>query len=407
MLPTLPTDRGILLTPSDPVKLKSNQIMNARRFPFRLQTPLSIGRAGAGSLTLTLCLFLIVAPCKSLAHDPGLSTGQVRILPERIEAELTFAQGDLEAVVPLDTNGDGKISPVEMATARPALEKLGNEMLALRVEDRLVAPKSTTFRLDETNNLHITRTFPARKPGTLSVQSTLIPRLPRGHRQLVTVLDPTGSVVTEALLSAEKDVINLSLEKRSEQATPLDRNIIQGFLKLGIEHIVTGYDHLLFLFALLMIAPGLRQAALIITSFTVAHSITLGLATLNVVNFPSRYVEPLIAATIVYVGVENLVRRGGPRMRWLLTFVFGLIHGFGFAGVLRESGVTSDTTGITMPLLSFNLGVEAGQIAIAAVLLPAIWWARTTPVALRCAVPVGSSLVIILGGWWLLERTIL
>lgn len=106
------------------------------------------------------------------------------------------------------------------------------------------------------------------------------------------------------------------------------------FLSLGVRHILTGYDHLLFLFGLLLVAGGFFSALNIITSFTIAHSITLAVATLRVVQIPSRIVEPLIDASIVVVGVENLMRGEIPKSRRLLTFGFGLIHGFGFASAL-------------------------------------------------------------------------
>ncbi|MGH8612027.1 MAG: HupE/UreJ family protein [Gammaproteobacteria bacterium] len=178
------------------------------------------------------------------------------------------------------------------------------------------------------------------------------------------------------------------------------------FLRLGVEHILTGYDHLLFLFALLIVSPGLWPSIKIITAFTLAHSITLGLATFDIVAVPSAIVEPLIAATIVYVGVENLVRREAPRGRWFLIFIFGLVHGFGFAGVLRELGVGSGDLGIALPLFSFNLGVELGQLTVAACLLPLLARMRARPgLALRW-VPVSSLLVVIAGGYWLAERTL-
>jgi hydrogenase/urease accessory protein HupE len=360
------------------------------------------------TIFLSACLSLWVAPLHAFAHDPGLSTGQLRILPDRIETELTFARADIETLVQLDADGDGRVSALELATAKPALEQFAHEALFFRMDERFVAVGKAAYRLDDTNNFHLIGTWPLRKGRALIIRSALIDRLPRGHRQFVTVLAPTGTVLTEALLSAEQNVINLEVKELCEaEAPPFCNRAFRGFLTLGVEHIATGYDHLLFLFALLMMAPGFRQAALIITSFTVAHSITLGLATLNVVNIPSKYVEPLIAASIVYVGVENLRRRDSPRGRWLLTFAFGLVHGFGFASVLRDLGVSSGTTGIALPLVSFNLGVEAGQIAIAAIALPLIWFARKSPAGVRFGVPICSSVVIALGGWWLLERTVL
>src|SRR5206468_6423517 len=152
-----------------------------------------------------------------------------------------------------------------------------------------------------------------------------------------------------------------------------------GFLALGVKHILTGYDHLLFLLALLVVTQRFGSSLKIITCFTLAHSTTLAMATFNVVTFPSRIVEPLIAVSIIYVSVENLFRRGEPAGRWLLTFGFGLIHGLGFASVLREMGVGTRAGGVLMPLFSFNVGVELGQLMVAAVVLALLWKLRNKP----------------------------
>jgi len=173
---------------------------------------------------------------------------------------------------------------------------------------------------------------------------------------------------------------------------------------MGIRHIWTGYDHLLFLFGLLLVTRNFASAVKIITCFTIAHSITLAVATLSLVHVSSRIVEPLIAASIVYVGVENLFRGDDPKGRWILTFAFGLIHGFGFASVLRELGVGANGGSIGVPLVSFNLGVEIGQIVIAGLILPVIWKLRANPWFLRRWVPVGSVAVTLLGSYWFVQR---
>ena len=171
-----------------------------------------------------------------------------------------------------------------------------------------------------------------------------------------------------------------------------------------MKHILTGYDHLLFLFGLLVVARGFVSSLSIITSFTIAHSITLAVATLNLVQIPSRIVEPLIAASVVYVGIENLLRGDNPKARRLLAFGFGLIHGFGFASVLRETGIGSRTGGIALPLLSFNVGVELGQIMVVAVVLPIIWKLRTSPVLIARWAPACSAAVVLLGSFWFADR---
>ena len=131
---------------------------------------------------------------------------------------------------------------------------------------------------------------------------------------------------------------------------------------------------------------------------------SLAIATLNLVQIPTRIVEPLIAASIVYVGMENLFSRGEPKGRWVLTFAFGLIHGFGFASVLRELGVGANGSSIAGPLISFNLGVEMGQLAVAAIALPLIWKLQARPVFVQRWVPASSVMVVLLGGYWFIQR---
>ena len=175
---------------------------------------------------------------------------------------------------------------------------------------------------------------------------------------------------------------------------------------LGVEHILTGYDHLAFLLGLLIVGGSLRSVLKIITSFTVAHSITLALATLGVINFSPTITEPLIAASIIYVGLEN-IWRGGSDSRWLLALGFGLIHGCGFATALKELGIGSNGSGVALPLLSFNLGVELGQIAIAALILPMVWRLNARPSFAPRLVPACSLVIAVLGGFWLVQRTLL
>jgi hydrogenase/urease accessory protein HupE len=141
------------------------------------------------------------------------------------------------------------------------------------------------------------------------------------------------------------------------------------FIWLGIQHIATGYDHLSFLLGLLIATAALRSLVKIVTSFTVAHSITLALATFDIVILPSRFTESMIAASIVYVAVENLLRKRSIE-RWKLTFLFGLVHGFGFSNVLREMQLPRANLALT--LFSFNLGVEIGQIVFVAMLFPLV-----------------------------------
>jgi hydrogenase/urease accessory protein HupE len=164
------------------------------------------------------------------------------------------------------------------------------------------------------------------------------------------------------------------------QATPSRWEVAATYLRLGIEHILLGYDHLLFVLALVILVRTWRRVALTVTAFTVAHSITLAAATLGFVNVPGPPVEAAIALSIVLVAVEIAnVRRGTPsltaRWPWLVAFCFGLLHGFGFAGALAEVGLPLHA--IPVALLFFNLGVEIGQLSFVAAVLTLAWTLKT------------------------------
>jgi hypothetical protein len=181
---------------------------------------------------------------------------------------------------------------------------------------------------------------------------------------------------------------------------------VGSFIILGFEHILTGYDHLLFLLALLALGGGIGYLLKVVSAFTLAHSITLTLATLNIISLPPRLIESLIALSIAYVAAENLWRKHdqAERWRWLLTFGFGLIHGMGFAGILREMSLPNAT--LAASLISFNVGVEIGQLAFMSVafgLLQLVkrWkWDRV--------VRYGASLTAIAAGlYWFVQRAFL
>lgn len=148
------------------------------------------------------------------------------------------------------------------------------------------------------------------------------------------------------------------------------------FFLLGVEHIATGYDHLLFVLALVLCGRSLLTLLKIVTAFTLAHSITLGAAAFDLVTLPSALVEAAIALSIAYVAFENLYPRHAISRRWTISFGFGLVHGFGFSSVLKEIGLPKGNE--LLALLNFNLGVEAGQIAAVALVVPALLWLRKT-----------------------------
>ena len=166
------------------------------------------------------------------------------------------------------------------------------------------------------------------------------------------------------------------------------------FVRLGVEHILTGWDHLLFLVVLLLRGGGWLSLAKIITAFTVAHSLTLALAVLDVVHLPDRLVEAVIALSIAAVAAENLVESPVVGRRWVVSFCFGLVHGFGFSSALRELGLPAH--GLLLSLFGFNAGVELGQALVVAVALPALALLRRTRWEPRMV--WGSSLAILMAG---------
>ncbi len=180
--------------------------------------------------------------------------------------------------------------------------------------------------------------------------------------------------------------------------------VLRKFIPAGVHHIFIGPDHILFLIGLLLLGGSLGRLLKIVTAFTVAHSLTLALAALNVYNPPARLIEPAIALSIVYVGADNLlIGKQGRDMRALIAFVFGFVHGFGFANVLREFGLPSQALGWS--LFSFNVGVEIGQACIVLAVAPLLAMIRTRDKLLaQRIVTVGSALIVLAGGYWFVER---
>ncbi len=348
------------------------------------------------------------------AHDPGLSTTQIELGHGGLRATIGFAPADIRALLPKSVLSPGTSwTQADLDRTLPYLRELSANLTELRDDKGPVPWVENSVSLASGNSV-IFKLSSSRLPrGRITLQSLVLGRLPPGHRDYVSVTDEAGAVLVEKLAGAGDPAIAIDLGLPSARApdtrTPSETAppTFWGFLRLGIAHIWTGYDHLLFLFGLLLVCRSFRSIVGIISCFTLAHSITLALATLRIVNLPSSLVEPMIAASIVYVGVENLLRRGAePKGRWALTFGFGLIHGFGFASVLRELGVGSNGHGLAMPLFTFNLGVEVGQVTIAAIVLPLVWQLRKNAAFVRRGVPILSAVVALAGLYWFLERTI-
>lgn len=337
------------------------------------------------------------------AHDPGLSSATVVLSETNLEALLVFSTLDAGQIVDLDMNRDGNVSAEELKQAATELNRLAPGALEVEVNGAALKATQANCRFDSNNNTTVHLNFPVASFTNLLIRSIWLTNLPPGHRQYFSLQNPAGIELAQRMLTANANSLTIELDAAPHLAEEKTTSF-GAFLRLGIQHILTGYDHLLFLFGLLIVTRTFGSSLKIITCFTIAHSITLAVATLNLVHLPSRFVEPMIAASIVYVGAENLFRHGEPKGRWLLTFAFGLIHGFGFATVLREMGVGREGSRLAVPLVAFNLGVEVGQIAIAALVLPLVWKLRGWPVFVRRWVPACSAIVVLLGGYWFVQR---
>ncbi len=271
---------------------------------------------------------------------------------------------------------------------------------------------------------------PARN--ALTVRAVFLDRLPASGNSSFVMTDEIGNIFSTKVLSAKDESVELTLPAIAalgtafvETAGPAPAtNLVSpapvatvnnaapanttlgpwDFLKLGIEHILTGYDHLLFLCGLLVACRQIRPMLAVITCFTLAHSLTLALSALDLVRISPLVTEPLIAATIVFVGVENFRGRVDTKTRCGLALGFGLIHGFGFATALRETGLGGTGMALAKPLFAFNLGVECGQLAVAAVFLPMLFVLRNNAWFERYGMQTISAMVVALGGFWMVQR---
>jgi hydrogenase/urease accessory protein HupE len=250
-----------------------------------------------------------------------------------------------------------------------------------------------------------------RRDGGLAGQAVSIEGLSATSTDvLVRVESLEGAIQTERLSPTKTSFLI--------QAVPGAGEVAATYLRLGVEHILFGFDHLLFVLALVMLVRDWRRVAITVTAFTIAHSITLAAATLGFVNVPGPPVEATIALSIMLVSVEILNARGGKpsltaRLPWLVAFSFGLLHGFGFAGALAEVGLPQHA--IPVALLFFNLGVEIGQLAFVAAVLTAAGLFRAAmalrfdpslvQVAANRLDAVAAYVIGTVAAFWLIERT--
>jgi hypothetical protein len=335
-----------------------------------------------------LVVALLLVPRLLAAHQQGVSYSDISVEGGRLRYDLNLSNHDLPG---MDADRDGAISDEEVLAQYPALRRRFAETLLvdaggvrcpLELQDFVIDPAgSVTFRLR----------------GSCGDGAPL--RIGFG------LLAMTGAEGYNLAKIRYHGLLEEHVFTRNDTEVTIGASAglaatFRRFFLLGVEHIATGYDHILFLLALLLVGGGLRALVGIVTAFTIAHSVTLALAALEIVTLPSRLVESAIALSIAWVALENLVfdRTDG---RWRITFVFGLVHGFGFASILRAMHLP--TQGLAISLLAFNLGVEAGQLVVVLISYPLISAIQRAP-RRRMIVSAASTAILTVALYWFIER---
>jgi HupE / UreJ protein len=369
---------------------------------------------------LICAIALALAATTSFAHKASDSYLVLRVdgSGAHINGQWDIALRDLDFAVGIDANGDGAITWGEVkaqhaliasyALARLTLKSAGNDC-PIRINEHLIDEHSdgayAVIRFNATCSQLVER---------LDIEYRLLFDLDSQHRGLLRY--EHGGATRTAILSPEQSLVSIEQGGGAAVQSRYLAEFVQ-YVREGVWHIWIGFDHILFLLSLLLPAvlvlrsriwqpveafrPAFWDVFKIVTSFTVAHSITLTLATLEVISLPSRLVESVIALSVVLAAANNaypLIDRS----RWMIAFAFGLIHGFGFATVLAELGLQSST--LLTALVGFNVGVEIGQLAIVAVFLPVAYWARATWMYRQFVVIGGSVAIILIAAIWFCER---
>lgn len=365
------------------------------------------------ALWFVVVLATLLASATAWAHKPSDSYLTLELENETVKGRWDIALRDLANALPLDADGDGKVTWGEVEARRPeivtyALAHLaltsGGKTCPLNAEDAVaVTPHS--------DGTYFVMRFAARcdaKVDTLNVDYRLFFDLDAQHRGILRFEGGTSQthIFSTGDRTSSFDLAGVTSKKQ-----------LSNIIGQGVIHIWKGYDHILFLLALLLPAvvrrkdgewepvdrlrPALMDVLRIVTAFTVAHSITLSLAALGVVTLPSRVVESVIALSVVLAAVNNIY----PILRedrWAAAFLLGLMHGFGFSSTLMDLDLPR--ANLVLTLFGFNLGVEIGQVAVVAIFVPLTFAVRKTVAYRRWGILVGSIVIGVLATIWLIER---
>lgn len=349
----------------------------------------------------------------AFAHKPSDSYLNISAEGEQLSAQWDIALKDLEFLIGLDNNQNGEITWGELKAQRQAIAAHALSRLSIVADGQDCAPQLDELLVNQHSDggyavLALSMDCPANAQ-VLDIRYNLLFDADPTHRGLV--LFSNGDITSTYVLSPNEPMLELQTGESSLWQSFKD------YILVGMWHIWVGFDHILFLLSLLIPAvlvwrkrqwhsvdtfkPAVMMVLKIVTAFTVAHSITLWLAVMEYVTLPGQLVEVTIAFSIIVTALNNLYPIL-PLSRWVIAFVFGLVHGFGFANVLLDLGLSSTTLAVS--LVGFNVGVELGQIVIVLVFLPIAFMMRGTLLYRWLVLRLGSVLVVIIAALWMYER---
>lgn len=344
------------------------------------------------AIIFTALLILHIPPL--FAHP--LKVGYVDITVRTTEIELLLSVNlfELDLLLSLDRNLNAQVEPEELETKQDEISAYLRRTIRVTVGGEALPMGADAFRIGRSADGRATfearLRFPSDRPlERFTIQCEPLTDLGADHKTLGTI-SREGRVEQFVF---QRGVVYEG-RPRSFWAYALQ------FLGLGVHHIFIGYDHIAFLLGLLLMGGRLLNIIKIVTAFTLAHSVTLSLAALDVANVSSRLVESGIAFSVAYVALENLLFKSFDK-RWLVSFFFGFIHGFGFANVLKEMHLPK--SGLLSSLFFFNFGVEVGQIIIVSLLVPLLWLLGRTR-AYRMTIKLASVAIFFVGAFWFFQR---
>ncbi len=330
-----------------------------------------------------------------VAHPAPFSFLDLVIRDDGVHGTLALHVVDVAYELKIDP-ADRLLEPAEIAQARDRMVALLGPRLRLRTDAAAAIEWLGMEPAPDKHAVLLRFRIPVPRPGALYLRSHLFPYDPV-HQTFVNIYE--GSDLRQQLIfnAGSDEYVYYTGTRQGAFA------VMRTFIPAGIHHIMIGPDHVLFLIGLLLLGGSWLALVKIVTAFTVGHSITLSLAALNIVTPSPRLIEPAIALSIIFVGADNLVRGSGRDVRAWVALAFGLIHGFGFANVLREFGLPGQALGWS--LFSFNFGVEIGQLGIVLLVATALELIRRRNRVLGHRVAWAGSIVVIAAGtYWFVER---